>query len=67
MHPEVLRCLWKVEYGPQHPRDAISASFMPKIYDHIGYHLKDWQAKAFDTMQKGNESMTAAIETEPIS
>jgi hypothetical protein len=54
MHdPEGLRRLWKVEYGPQHPLDAISASFMPKIYDRIGYHLKDWEAKAFDTMRKG--------------
>jgi hypothetical protein len=81
MHPEGLRHLWKVEYGPQHPLDAISAGFMPKIYDRIGYHFKDWQAKAFDNMRKGDESMTcssrrvlgrrrqytAAIETEPIS
>jgi replicative superfamily II helicase len=55
MHPEGLKRLRVVEYGPQHPLDAISESFMPKIYDRIGYHLKDWQAKAFDTMRKGND------------
>jgi len=28
---------------------------MPKIYDTIGYHLKDWQAMAFETLRKGND------------
>jgi replicative superfamily II helicase len=28
---------------------------MSKIYDTIGYHLKDWQAMAFETLRKRND------------
>jgi len=33
---------------------------MPKIYDIIGYHLKDWQAMAFETVRKGNDLFVKA-------
>ena len=45
--------LIEVDYGPHRHLDPISASYMPKIYDLLGFHLKDWQAAAFATLRQG--------------
>jgi hypothetical protein len=61
MYPEGLKHIREVEYGPRHHLDPITVSFMPKIYDTIGYHLKDQPRMAFDTLRKRNDLFINAL------
>lgn len=54
------RRLRNIDWGHRRKLDAESEQYMTKITEILGFRLTDWQAHAFETIQKGHDLIIKA-------